>query len=55
MTRAAIEEALQLPGDVTADGMRDELVARTVDTFGKLDILVSNAAHQQRARRAWMR
>ncbi|MEO6928587.1 MAG: SDR family oxidoreductase [Casimicrobiaceae bacterium] len=51
-TRAAIEAAgstcLQLPGDVTVDGVCDDLVARTVKAFGQLDILVSNAAHQRR-------
>lgn len=51
-TRAAIESAgtrcLQLPGDLTRDGFCDEIVERTVAEFGKLDILVSNAAHQRR-------
>jgi NAD(P)-dependent dehydrogenase (short-subunit alcohol dehydrogenase family) len=51
-TRAAIEKAgtrcLQLPGDLTDDGHCDQLVERTVAEFGKLDILVSNAAHQRR-------
>jgi len=51
-TRAAVEaegrRCLLLAGDLTAPGVCAELVQRTVATFGKLDILVSNAAHQNR-------
>ena len=36
------------PGDLTEAGYCDELVERTVETLGKIDILVSNAAHQNR-------
>jgi NAD(P)-dependent dehydrogenase (short-subunit alcohol dehydrogenase family) len=54
-TRAAIEatgaRCLQLPGDLTDAGVCDALVERTVAEFGKLDILVSNAAHQRRKKR----
>ncbi len=51
-TRAAIEQegrrCVTIPGDLTdADFCRD-VVDETVATFGKLDILVSNAAHQNR-------
>src|SRR5689334_1633927 len=35
-------------GDVKDPSFCDELVESTVKTFGKLDILVSNAAHQNR-------
>ena len=39
---------LLLPGDLTVPGFCDEVVEKTVNAFGKLDILVSNAAHQSR-------
>jgi NAD(P)-dependent dehydrogenase (short-subunit alcohol dehydrogenase family) len=52
VTRSAIEAAgrqcLELPGDLTQPTFCDALVARTLDEFGHLDILVSNAAHQSR-------
>lgn len=49
-TRELVEEAgqqaLLLPGDIqSAEHCRD-IVARTADRFGRLDILVNNAAHQ---------
>jgi NAD(P)-dependent dehydrogenase (short-subunit alcohol dehydrogenase family) len=51
-TEAAVTEAggecLLLPGDLTAPGMCDELVERVVSTYGQIDVLVSNAAHQTR-------
>lgn len=50
-TRDAIERegqrALLLPGDVTKSEFCREAVERTVNHFGKLDILVNNAAFQQ--------
>lgn len=39
---------LLVPGDLTTTEMCDSAVGQTVDHFGKLDILVSNAAHQTR-------
>jgi len=36
--------AFALPGDVTQPGMPDDLVARTVKEFGRLDIVINNAA-----------
>lgn len=39
---------LLLPGDLTKPQTRGQLVNRTLKEFGKLDILVSNAAHQSR-------
>jgi len=51
-TQRAVEQAgqrcLLLPGDVTDEGYCREAVERTVQELGKLDILVSNAAHQNR-------
>ncbi|MCA0850846.1 SDR family oxidoreductase [Salipiger thiooxidans] len=49
-TRELVEEAgqqaLLLPGDIqSAEHCRD-IAARTADRFGRLDILVNNAAHQ---------
>jgi NAD(P)-dependent dehydrogenase (short-subunit alcohol dehydrogenase family) len=35
---------LALAGDVTAPGLPEQLVARTLDRFGRLDIVVNNAA-----------
>jgi NAD(P)-dependent dehydrogenase (short-subunit alcohol dehydrogenase family) len=51
-TRNAVEAAggrcLLLPGDLTVASFCEDVVKRTVDEYGKLDILVSNAAHQNR-------
>jgi NAD(P)-dependent dehydrogenase (short-subunit alcohol dehydrogenase family) len=51
-TRQAVEtlgrKCLLLPTDLTRPHAADELVKRTLATFGKLDVLVSNAAHQAR-------
>jgi NAD(P)-dependent dehydrogenase (short-subunit alcohol dehydrogenase family) len=51
-TKDAIEEAggdcLLLPGDVTEQGMCESLVEKTVERFGGIDVLVSNAAYQRR-------
>ena len=50
-TRAAIEaegrRALLIPGDVREPDFCREAVERTVAEFGKLDVLVNNAAFQQ--------
>jgi NAD(P)-dependent dehydrogenase (short-subunit alcohol dehydrogenase family) len=51
-TQRAVESAgracLLLPGDLGDSAFCDSLVDRTVERFGHLDILVSNAAHQNR-------
>lgn len=39
---------LLLPTDLTEPNAAEELVRATIKTFGKLDIVVSNAAHQAR-------
>jgi NAD(P)-dependent dehydrogenase (short-subunit alcohol dehydrogenase family) len=50
-TRLAVEaagrRALLLPGDITEADFSRQAVERTVQEFGKLDILVNNAAFQQ--------
>ena len=50
-TRAAVERegrrCLLIPGDVTDPAFCDEAVERTLQEFGKLDVLVNNAAYQQ--------
>ena len=51
-TQRAIEshgrKCVRIEGDVTDAQFCDQLVDATVQKFGKLDILVSNAAHQNR-------
>jgi NAD(P)-dependent dehydrogenase (short-subunit alcohol dehydrogenase family) len=51
-TRRAVEaegrRCVLLPGDLGNARLPDQLVEKTVKAFGKLDILVSNAAHQAR-------
>jgi NAD(P)-dependent dehydrogenase (short-subunit alcohol dehydrogenase family) len=38
------DRALAVPGDITARGMPDDIVRRTLDRFGRVDILINNAA-----------
>ena len=38
------DRALAVPGDVAADGVPEDIVHRTLDRFGRIDILVNNAA-----------
>src|ERR1700749_230545 len=38
------ERALAVPGDVAAAGIPDEIARRTLERFGRIDILVNNAA-----------
>jgi NAD(P)-dependent dehydrogenase (short-subunit alcohol dehydrogenase family) len=38
------KNALAVPGDVTADGVPERIVESTLDRFGRIDILVNNAA-----------
>lgn len=53
--RQAIEEegrrCLLLPGDLTRPKFCKKVVEKTVREFGRLDVLVSNAAHQARKQR----
>jgi NAD(P)-dependent dehydrogenase (short-subunit alcohol dehydrogenase family) len=43
----AERKALKLPGDVRTEQQSEDLVARVVDEFGGLDVLVLNAADQK--------
>lgn len=51
-TRRAVEDegrrCLLLPGDVRRAAFCDRAVARTVKAYGRLDVLVNNAAYQER-------
>src|SRR5215211_7155207 len=38
------ERAFAAPGDIAADGAPDEIARRTLERFGRIDILVNNAA-----------
>src|SRR4029434_2612767 len=38
------ERAFAVPGDVAAEGVPDEIARLTVERFGRIDILVNNAA-----------
>jgi NAD(P)-dependent dehydrogenase (short-subunit alcohol dehydrogenase family) len=48
VVRSHRRKCLLLPGDLNEPEQCDRIVAQTVEKFGALDILVSNAAHQQR-------
>jgi 3-oxoacyl-[acyl-carrier protein] reductase len=37
-------QALAVPGDIAAPGIPDAIASRTLDRFGRIDILVNNAA-----------
>src|SRR5436190_351999 len=41
---SATPSAFAVPGDVAADGVADEIARRTLERFGRIDILVNNAA-----------
>ncbi|MEP6905384.1 MAG: SDR family NAD(P)-dependent oxidoreductase, partial [Gemmatimonadales bacterium] len=38
------ERALAVPGNIAADGMPEAIVRRTLERFGRVDVLVNNAA-----------
>src|SRR5213595_113272 len=38
------ERAFAVPGDVAVNGVPDEIARRTLERFGRIDILVNNAA-----------
>src|SRR5436190_2719741 len=44
------KRALAVPGDVAAPGVPEEIVRRTIERFGRIDILVNNAAYARSTR-----
>jgi NAD(P)-dependent dehydrogenase (short-subunit alcohol dehydrogenase family) len=44
LARAVGERAFAVPGDVASAGVPEEIVRRTLERFGRVDILVNNAA-----------
>lgn len=44
------DRALAVPGDIAADGVPDEIVRRTLDRFGRIDVLINNAAFARSTR-----
>ena len=50
LARAIGERALAVPGDVAAAGVPEEIVRRTLERFGRVDIVVNNAAHARSTR-----
>ncbi|WP_121258522.1 SDR family oxidoreductase [Nocardioides ferulae] len=46
LVRDAGRRAVLVPGDLTSEDFCQELVDRTVEEFGRIDILVNNAAYQ---------
>ena len=44
------DRALAVPGDVAGDGIPEEIVRRTLERFGRVDILVNNAAFARSTR-----
>jgi NAD(P)-dependent dehydrogenase (short-subunit alcohol dehydrogenase family) len=50
LARSIGKRALAVPGDVAADGVPEEIVRRTMERFGRIDILVNNAAYARSTR-----
>jgi 3-oxoacyl-[acyl-carrier protein] reductase len=44
------ERAFSAPGDITEDGAPEDIVRRAVDRFGRIDVLVNNAAFARSTR-----
>jgi len=44
LARSLGDRAIAVPGDLTSEGVADEIVARTAGAFGRVDVLVNNAA-----------
>jgi 3-oxoacyl-[acyl-carrier protein] reductase len=38
------DRAIAVAGDLTSEGAAEDIVARTIDAFGRVDVLVNNAA-----------
>jgi NAD(P)-dependent dehydrogenase (short-subunit alcohol dehydrogenase family) len=50
LARSIGERALAVPGDIAAPGVPEEIVRRTLERFGRVDILVNNAAQARSTR-----
>ena len=50
VARSIGERALAVPGDVAAPGVPEEIVRRTLERFGRIDIVVNNAAYARSTR-----
>jgi NAD(P)-dependent dehydrogenase (short-subunit alcohol dehydrogenase family) len=46
LVQDAGRRAVKVPGDLTEESACDELIDKTVAEFGRVDVLVNNAAHQ---------
>jgi 3-oxoacyl-[acyl-carrier protein] reductase len=44
------DRALAVPGDIASEGVPDEIVHRTMERFGRVDILVNNASFARSTR-----
>src|SRR5438477_8704423 len=44
LAREIGENVLAVPGDIAADGVPEEIVRQTLERFGRVDIVVNNAA-----------
>lgn len=49
VVEAANKKCILIPGDIQSDAHCKSIIQKTVDTFGKIDILVNNAAFQRKA------
>ena len=50
LARSLGDRVIAVPGDLAAPGVPEEIVSRTVEQFGRLDIIVNNAAHARSTR-----
>ncbi|HEY2093989.1 MAG TPA: SDR family NAD(P)-dependent oxidoreductase [Thermoanaerobaculia bacterium] len=50
LAREIGERAIAVPGDVAAPGVPEEIVRKTIERFGRVDILVNNAAYARSTR-----
>src|SRR5205823_764869 len=50
LARSIGERAIAVPGDITAPGVPDEIARTTLERFGRIDILVNNAAFARSTR-----